>query len=553
MKLRKETIITMICMFIVGKTTAQIPTDNPYRTRYHIEHWSDSLPWKRVINATLTKGLIDMHGKVDSLQLDNTLKEISLVGGVLYFPAGIYYFASDLKLYDGVIIRGANPSITDAKHSDYSPATKFVFPKYAYSDQGNGTPNSSAFKRIFVGDNQTSNSGIVNVDVNRAMINFSTGECDNIFVYGVRSNNAATVSRQPMVGEKRAWQRLPGGEENIDITTLRNALVANCRINDAITDDFDMPNFTTNDGDVLTIKFEYGNHSGIKMVEKNIDEINKIEILDCYIASGKKNKIYMIGTHIITRGNEKIDLPIQDLTDWQHIYSKPFQNLVQQSFEKRIFFNDKGDSLHYRLLMPKNYDNKKKYPLVLFFHGIDQTGLQNNPVSHFVHIFVQPDMYNNKPCFVLVPHLDTDQKWYYNTEIKSKTSYISIQNCVDLVKKVKMEFSINEDNMYIAGLSSGGGPASMILADYPGLFNKVILMSTLLPLSKDLIKKLRNIDFTITAGKFDPIIPIPYTRLFVNRLQEGKVKVKYYEYDTGHLSWLNVVEDPRFIKSLFEN
>ena len=47
-----------------------------------------------------------------------------------------------------------------------------------------------------------------------------------------------------------------------------------------------------------------------------------------------------------------------------------------QEFSKELFIADK-DSLPYRLLLPKDFDNVKKYPLIVFLHGVGERGNDN--------------------------------------------------------------------------------------------------------------------------------------------------------------------------------
>ncbi len=91
---------------------------------------------------------------------------------VVYFSAGTYRFTDSIYLTDGVVMRGETPSVTDAKSSSYNPPSKLVFPKYEPRLSGEGTPNETAFKKIFITSPDTdSNIGIVNLDINRAGIN----------------------------------------------------------------------------------------------------------------------------------------------------------------------------------------------------------------------------------------------------------------------------------------------------------------------------------------------------------------------------------------------
>jgi len=46
-------------------------------------------------------------------------------------------------------------------------------------------------------------------------------------------------------------------------------------------------------------------------------------------------------------------------------------------YEARVFTSPQGDTIPYRLFIPRDYDADKKYPLVLFHHGAGGSGNDN--------------------------------------------------------------------------------------------------------------------------------------------------------------------------------
>jgi len=81
----------------------------------------------------------------------------------------------------------------------------------------------------------------------------------------------------------------------------------------------------------------------------------------------------------------------------------PFSVEAQQkdAFKKEHFINN-TDTLHYRVLFPNNFSEKKEYPLVLFLHGAGERG--NNNESQLIHgsdIFLNSR--ENFPAIVVFP------------------------------------------------------------------------------------------------------------------------------------------------------
>jgi dipeptidyl aminopeptidase/acylaminoacyl peptidase len=63
------------------------------------------------------------------------------------------------------------------------------------------------------------------------------------------------------------------------------------------------------------------------------------------------------------------------------LFNAGAQDLSQ--YEKKEFVRD-GDTLRHRILYPLNYDKQKKYPLVMFLHGVQaEKNVENS--SRFGH------------------------------------------------------------------------------------------------------------------------------------------------------------------------
>jgi PKD repeat protein len=313
------------------------PTDNPVATKYGATAypWTDQINWTNVFNVTTFAGATDMERYIAARDA-----AVAAGGGVVYFPAGTYTFTEDLYLANGVVIRGATPTNTDAKSATYDPPTKFVFPQYIPSFTGSGTPTSTAFKQIFTTTGNTdSNLGLVYIDVNRARINLQgdkdLGTNRNYLIFGVRSNNVALADGSiPKTTYQNAWQVWPNRfATNISITVFENTLIANNRLNDAITDDFEMPGYIVEDtskpvGDparfvTLTgpqAKFEYAAHYGIYVNRGSSVTYGTpatapslfrtgIVIRDNYVYGTNRVKIHAAGLGLVIQDNVLRDDP----------------------------------------------------------------------------------------------------------------------------------------------------------------------------------------------------------------------------------------------------
>lgn len=251
------------------------PTDNPIASLYG----NDAYPWTQEIKWGCVYNIKDFNGRNDRDRF-NAARDAATAngGGIVYFPAGTYNFNDSIQLADGVVLRGETPGVKDAKSNSYQPPSKLVFPKYEPKLSGSGTPNDTAFKKITTASpNTDSNIGLVNVDVNRAAIalrgDIDSGTNKNIVLFGIRSNNVAEPDPTvPDTSFQEPWQRYSYRfATNLKVNAFANVLVANNRVNDNITDNYDQPGYKIKGRKKNTIitfeggevPFHYGNHYGI--------------------------------------------------------------------------------------------------------------------------------------------------------------------------------------------------------------------------------------------------------------------------------------------------
>lgn len=548
-----------VLLLFNGKTMlrSQPPTDNPFDSRYHIKgHWSNDLQWKNVTDASNVDGLIDKDGHLDSAIMHTTMKTISANGGgVLFFRAGIYLIGFDITIYNGVILRGADPvDSRDAINSNYSPPTKFQFPEYKPTFTGNGTPDNTAFKKI--GNVKNAAFGLVNLDINRGIVyvpDWDDGVLNmnrsNIFLFGVRANNAIdhrTIFLADYKGQ--GWERYPPDDSGTFTVAFNKGVVANCRINDAITDDFEMKDFLSNDGYVFKdtkIKFQYGMQMGVSM--HGYSDTCQLELLDNYI---KGFYISKIGAEFpgkkIMHNNQLVFLPCQDLIS-NEFYSRQEEEHTSKAFDEELYVSKEHDSLPYRILKPKNYDPRKKYPFVLFLHGHGQQG-NKNPLIHVVYVYSNDEIREKYPCFVVVPHIGLTDN--FTTKLDGPPTK-SMKLSIDLMKELMEKYSIDKSKVFVSGISSGGSGAVEALVRYPELFTDAIVLSAFRALSSDQMERMKNIHFVITSGSNDNRPPVKVMRSVVAALKDQGNKVDYFEYEgAGHWSWINACDDKKFLEKI---
>ena len=137
--------------------------------------------------------------------------------------------------------------------------------------------------------------------------------------------------------------------------------------------------------------------------------------------------------------------------------------MSEELYEPRVFMNDAGRSLNYRLMIPKDYSpsGTEKYPLVLFLHGAGERGNDNaKQLVHGTKDFAKDENRAKYPCFVIAPQCPEGKKWVEvdwsaNTHKQPEES-VSLVLTRELMASLQKEFRIDEKRLYVTGLSMGG-------------------------------------------------------------------------------------------------
>lgn len=248
------------------KSTSAMPIDNPVK-HYNLA-WTDSIQWDKVINIKNASGA-NWDEKVR-----NACQRLSNKGGgVIYFPAGEYPFKEDILLADGVVIRGAQTK-DKAIEDEFVPATKFIFPQYKPTFEGDGTPNDTAFKTITLkSPTHDSQCGIVNVAIDYGSIYFRGGDNHRAgserLVYGCRLYASARPISSIPTSWQEPWQRYTNRHRAaITVFVEQNALVANNGLVNSQEENFLLPGYILKDTEgnpkpSNNIIFDYDNRPGI--------------------------------------------------------------------------------------------------------------------------------------------------------------------------------------------------------------------------------------------------------------------------------------------------
>ncbi len=192
----------------------------------------------------------------------------------------------------------------------------------------------------------------------------------------------------------------------------------------------------------------------------------------------------------------------------------------------------------YVVYVPRNYDPKKKWPCILFLHGAGERGddgLLQTTQGLGNAIRAHADWF---PCIVVMPQCPKGVWW--DKAVKDITMALEL---------TRRQYSIDDDRIYLSGLSMGGFATWMYGAA------RVDEFAALLPICGggriEDAPALARIPIWAFHGDADSVVPVEESRKMVKAVKAAGGKIKYTEYPgVDHNSWDKTYNDHKVIRWL---
>lgn len=203
------------------------------------------------------------------------------------------------------------------------------------------------------------------------------------------------------------------------------------------------------------------------------------------------------------------------------------------------FLSDVDDTDQpYGLYLPKGYDPARKYPLVISLHDVF-----SNHRLNLRRVFGRGNRSGESDAEATRywPQL-RDVEYIVATPLaRGAMGYkgIAEKDVFDVLADVKKRFSIDEDRIYLTGLSVGGGGSLWIGLTRPDIWAAIAAVCPFPPPGTDeLAGNAVNVPVKLFQGEVDPTVTAASTRAWQQRLVKAGVKSEYVEYPgIRHNSW----------------
>lgn len=275
----------------------------------------------------------------------------------------------------------------------------------------------------------------------------------------------------------------------------------------------------------------------------------------------------------------------RDMTSWD---SSPFQegHLVERT--------DTGDAfiMNYRMMAPQEYNPayENGYPLVLVLHGYGERGnceqdlcyhgtRSYSPVANDPPAPTTPDheLLNNDHNLLhggnkhLQAVLRADGKLPDDPSLHEASfpgfvifpqnlngwDQFAVEDAIRLVRLMIKKYNIDEDRVYIEGISNGGHGMYRAIKRAPWLFSAAVGMSAIddgFINNQGLAHTIAHIPLWLFQGGFD-VNPYPSkTRRYIQQFESAGAVVRYTLYpELGHGTWNKAFAEPDFFSWMLGN
>jgi predicted peptidase len=235
----------------------------------------------------------------------------------------------------------------------------------------------------------------------------------------------------------------------------------------------------------------------------------------------------------------------------------------QPLFEKHWLING-TDTLPYRLLLPKDYHPNKKYPLVLFLHGSGERGNDNEKqLVHGAKLFLQDSVRENYPAIVVFPQCSEKSYWSnvnitYDSVSKKRIWAFPINGepsmamrlLMQLVKELPEQYQLDNNRLYVGGLSMGGMGTFELVRRLPKTFAAAFPICG--GANPATAKKLKKPHWWIFHGLADDVVPPELSKAMADALVNAGATIRLNLYPgVNHNSWDRAFAEPELMRWLF--
>jgi predicted peptidase len=188
----------------------------------------------------------------------------------------------------------------------------------------------------------------------------------------------------------------------------------------------------------------------------------------------------------------------------------------------------------YGLFVPHSYDPSRRYPVIVFLHGLFENG---NDIQNVMRSGVGPVVVEkSKSLQFIVVFPQARKEWRSEGEVDYAYS---------VLQDVRKHYNVDNDRIVVTGLSTGGWGTWAMAEKYSSEFAAI---TPVCGFSKpDAVARLKRTPTWVFHNSIDPIVSHGDSQEMVDALKAaGNKQVFETTYDAvGHDAWTRAYRDPQ--------
>lgn len=208
---------------------------------------------------------------------------------------------------------------------------------------------------------------------------------------------------------------------------------------------------------------------------------------------------------------------------------------TKHKWESDIYYNFK-----YNKYLPKDFDETKEYPLVLFLHGAGERGDDLDVAARHGYMKYVREEGKEYPFICIAPQCPDDKYWGCFTE-----------SLLAFLEYIISSLPVDRKKVYLTGFSMGGTGTWMLAMAAPEKFAAIApVCGSGICWNAGIVK---DIPIFMYHGDCDDTVPISESVTMLNRVNRygGDAKLKIC-YRVGHNAWDYAYTDEELINWMME-
>lgn len=231
--------------------------------------------------------------------------------------------------------------------------------------------------------------------------------------------------------------------------------------------------------------------------------------------------------------------------------------LHAEDYEARTYESSDGHTLKYRIHIPEDLDPEERYPLILFLHGAGERGDDNMvQLTHGAFTILSYTQETDNPAIIVAPQCPAEMRWV-NTRYDARSHTmpelptLPMRLAMELLEEIVATQPVDDDRIYVTGLSMGGFAVWDILQRQPERFAAAI------PIcgggDPTYAERIRDVPTWVFHGTLDTTIVPQRSREMVDAIRRAGGRPSYTEYgDLGHDAWTRTYDSEMVLEWLFD-